>query len=66
MNHKYVIVENFGKTYSVMLTDFAYWANVNDQLEKYCKDNKLMFQGILVAGLREQDVMMFKLAWGEN
>jgi hypothetical protein len=63
MNYKYIVVENIGSSFSIMLTDFYFWANQEDQLRQYCQDNKINYQGILVSGLTEKDVMMFKLAW---
>lgn len=63
-DHKFIIVENpLDNSYTIVLSDFMFWTQREEDLLKYCKRYSLSYQGIMVAHLEEKDVMMFKLTW---
>lgn len=63
-DHRFIVVENpLDNTYTVVLSDFGFWADRETDLLNYCKYNNISYQGIIVTRLLESDVMMFKLTW---
>lgn len=64
-DHTFIVVENpLDRSYTIVLSNFKFWSDREDELIKYCEKYSLSYQGIIVAHLAEKDVMMFKLAWG--
>ena len=63
-DHNFIVVENpLDSSYTVVLLNYEFWSDREEELTKYCEKYSLSYQGIMVAHLAEKDVMMFKLAW---
>lgn len=63
---KFVVIQTPGYNgyYSIILSDFKFWARNMIELEEWCKAQDGVFlEGVIVNGLTKDDVVIFKLSW---
>ena len=67
VNNTYFITSVTGMGYYVVLTDYNYWAECEEQLKEWCNKNLLMgedaLKGSLIQLANEKEYVLFELRW---
>ena len=56
----YIVVPN---TKNFVLSDYKYWAEHEQELDEWCKNNFCVRQGMTVTALNEYGYILFGLKW---
>ena len=59
------VVLYFDAIHCMMLTDYQYWASLEDELDAWLDTNTVdaIREGMIISNIQNSEYMMFKLKW---
>jgi len=57
------LIQDFDWEYSVLLSDYNFWADNADKLSRWCEENNCKQEGMLVIFPNEKMLSLFCLRW---